>query len=314
MNLPADARARIEAVGDCIDVRPDPAGTWLAAIREADALICSNLVSIGQGELDALPNLRVLSGYGVGFDRFDVAAANERHVAVCNTPGVLSDAVADLTMGLILAASRGIVSGARYVLEGEWQPGAALPPLGFDVSGKTLGIVGFGRIGRATARRAQAFGMQVCFFDLVREVEGDLAACTYYDLDDLLASSDILSLHVDLNERTHHLIGARELALMKPTAWLVNTARGGIVDQAALTDALRDGTIAGAALDVLETEPPDPADPLLQLPNAIILPHVGSATIETRRAMLDLAVDNLIAVVSGARPRACVNPAVLPSS
>ncbi len=281
-----------------------------AAVGEAQGLLCSNMVLIDGDFMDAAPNLRVISGFGVGFDNTDIAAATERGILVCNTPGVLTDAVADLTMGLILSFSRRIIENAAYVRAGAW--GATPPPpFGFDLRGKTLGIVGFGRIGLAVADRARAFGLEVIFHDLFREPPEDFGHCAYRGLDELLAGADIVSIHANLSPETHHLISEPELKLMKPTALIVNTARGPIIDQAALYRALTGGHIAGAALDVLEDEPPAAHDALLQLPNVIVLPHVGSATTETRGAMLDLAVRNLVEALSGREPPACVNPEAL---
>jgi lactate dehydrogenase-like 2-hydroxyacid dehydrogenase len=253
--------------------------------------------------------LRVVSNHGVGYDNVDLAAATERGVIVCNTPGVLTDAVADLTMALIVALARRLFEAQRFVAEGRWRPGTAMP-LGSDVRGKTLGIVGYGRIGRAVAQRAQAFGIASCFYDVLGESAGD-GVCSYRELDDVLRGSDFVSLHVNLTEQTRRFIGARELSLMRPTAYLINTSRGQVVDQEALVEVLRAGTIAGAALDVLEREPPAPDDLVLHLPNVIVLPHIGSATRETRRATLDLAIDNLLTALRGDTPRCVVNPEAL---
>lgn len=277
-------------------------------LGDAEGLLCSTRLPVDAALLRAGPRLRVVSNFGVGFDNVDLEEATRRGIAVCNTPGVLSEAVADLTMGLILALSRRLVDNALFVRQGGWTQGAAPPPLGFDLVGKTLGIVGLGRIGRAVARRARAFGMEVRFHDVFRDPGSDEDFCLYRDLDDLLAESDIVSLHVNLTPETRHLIGARELARMKPSSYLVNTSRGPVVDQRALAEALQRGAIAGAALDVLEVEPPLPDDPICSASNVIILPHVGSATRETRAAMLEMAVGNLLAVLHGEPPASCVNP------
>ncbi|MCS7295117.1 MAG: D-glycerate dehydrogenase [Dehalococcoidia bacterium] len=308
--LPDEALRRIAAA---CDVRrlPWPVGRaeLRAALADAEGLLVSNQVPVDADLLAAAPRLRVLSGFGVGYDLFDVAAASARGVAVCNTPDVLSDAVADLTLALILALARRLFENAAYAREG-WPARRPPPPLGWDLRGKVLGIVGMGRIGQAVARRARAFGMRILWFD-TRPEAGD-AAERAASLDALLAEADAVTLHVDLNPSTAGLIGERELARMKPTAVLVNTSRGAVIDQPALVAALRAGRIAGAALDVLETEPPAPDDPILRAPNLIILPHVGSATAETRAAMLDLAIENLLAVLGGRQPPACVNPEALP--
>lgn len=308
--LPEDAVARLAAACD-LRLLPWPVErpALEAALADAEGLLVSNQEPVTAALLDHAPRLRVVSGYGVGYDLFDIAAATARGIAVCHTPGVLSDAVADLTMALVLALARRLFENAAYAREG-WPAHLPPPPLGWDLAGKTLGIVGMGRIGQAVAARARAFGLRIRWHD-VRPDAGDPAERSP-SLDALLSEADIVSLHVDLNPSTAGLIGARELALMKRTAVLVNTSRGAVVDQPALVAALRAGQIAGAALDVLETEPPQPDDPVLRAPNLILLPHVGSATVETRRAMLELAMENLLSVLAGRRPPACVNPEALP--
>jgi len=310
---PEDALARISDV--CEVTRFEGAGIperdeLLAGMAAADGVIGSAQLPIDAAVLATAPRLRVVSNFGVGFDNVDVAAATARGVVVCNTPGVLSDAVADLTLGLLLSLARRLPEAERFLREQRWKPGASMA-LGTDVAGKTLGIIGLGRIGRAVARRAAAFGMAVLFHDEVRDLPEDAAFCTYRALEELLAAADFVSLHVNLTDATTALIGERALALMKPTAYLINTARGGVVDQAALVSALQRGEIAGAALDVFEREPPAADEPILQLPNVIALPHIGSGTVETRRAMLDLAIDNLLAALRGERPPCVVNPEVL---
>jgi lactate dehydrogenase-like 2-hydroxyacid dehydrogenase len=258
----------------------------------------------------AAPQLRVISNFGVGFDNVDLAAATARGIIVCNTPGVLTNAVADLTMALVLSLARRLPEAERFVREGRWLPGARMD-LGSDVEGKLLGVIGLGRIGQAVAARAQAFGIRVCFHDVLREPPAGAAYCVYNELDDLLREADYISLHVNLSDVTRHLIGERELGLMKPASYLINTSRGQVVDQAALTKALEGGQIGGAALDVFEREPLRLDDPLLSLPNVIVLPHIGSGTRETRAAMLDLAIDNLLAALRGDRPACVVNPEAL---
>ncbi len=281
------------------------------ALADAEGLLCSNQIPIGKAVMDAAPRLRVISGFGVGYNNVDVQEATRRGIAVCNTPGVLTAAVADLTIGMIVTASRAVVANAEYVRSGGWSRREAAPGLGWDLTGKTLGIIGFGRIGRAVAERARAFGMQVCFYDTFSAPGPGWDDCTFRTLDDLLAESDVVSLHVNLTESTFHIIDTRALALMKPSAWVINTSRGPAIDQPALAHALASKQIAGAVLDVLEVEPPDPDDPILALENAIIFPHIGSATVETRAAMLDLAVENFCAVMSGNAPPECVNPEAL---
>lgn len=310
---PPEVLSRLEAVCQVRVVAADtPAGALHEALAGAEGLLCSALMPVNESLMAGAPRLRVVSNFGVGFNNVDLPEATRRGIAVCNTPGVLSDAVADLTLALILAASRRLVENATYVTSRGWSGGRPAPALGFDIGGKTLGIIGLGRIGRAVARRARAFGMEVVYHDTFETPPEGSDYCQYRRLDDLLGESDIVSLHVNLAPETHHLLDARELGLMKPTAWLVNTSRGPVINQAALVRALRQGTIAGAALDVLETEPPMGKEPILSLPNVVLLPHVGSATVETRAAMLDLAVKNLLAVLAGQEPPACVNREALP--
>ena len=282
----------------------------LAGIAEADGLLGSAQLPVDAEVLAAAPHLRVVSNFGVGYDNVDVAAATQRGVIVCNTPGVLSDAVADLTMGLILSLARRLPESERFVREGRWKPGVSME-LGMDVSRKTLGIIGLGRIGVAVASRAQAFNMAVVFHDQFRQPPAEVAFSEYREMEALLREADFVSVHVNLRPETHHLIGREQLALMKPSAFLINTSRGPIVDQPALVEALQKGEIAGAALDVFE-EAPLPADsPLMTMTNVIPLPHVGAATVETRQAMRDLSIDNLLLALSGERPKAIVNPEVL---
>jgi glyoxylate reductase len=289
-----------------------PREELLAKIADAEGILVSNMVKANAELFDAAPKLRVLSGVGVGYNNADVPEATRRGIAICNTPGVLTNAVADLTIAMILMLSKRLKENEEYVRSGGWARRDPMPPLGFDLRGKMLGVVGFGRIGREVTRRAQAFGMKTAFYDLFDLPVVDAPPSTYRPLDDLLGESDIVSLHVNLDQSTHHMIGARELSLMRPDAYLVNTSRGPVVDQEALTTALQAGAIAGAALDVLEQEPPDADDPIVRLPNVLCFPHMATATHETRLAMRELAVRNLLAVLAGKAPPACVNPRVLP--
>ena len=264
--------------------------------------------------LDREPQLRVISNFAVGFDNVDVPAASERGVAVCNTPGVLTDATADATWSLLMAAARRVVEGVEYVRAGKWKTWGPTLLLGQQVTGATIGIVGFGRIGREVARRARGFNMDVLIFDTYRDeaAERELGV-RYMPLDDLLRTSDFVTLHVALTPETRHLIGPREFGLMKRTAVLINAARGPVVDTAALTAALRDGEIFAAGLDVTDPEPLPADHPLVSLPNCTIVPHTASATVQTRDEMAVLAARNLLAVLEGATPPACVNPEVLGS-
>lgn len=238
--------------------------------------------------LVACPELRAIANYAVGYDNIDVIAAQMRGVQVGNTPDVLTEATADLTFALLMAAARRLPEAAGAVAEGEWLTWEPAAFLGQDVHGATLGIIGLGRIGRAVARRAGGFEMEVIH-----------TGRDGVPLGELLERSDFVSLHCPLTPETQHMIDAAALARMKPTAILINTARGPIIDQAALARALHEGTIAGAALDVTDPEPPHAEDPLLGAPNLILVPHIGSATHSARERMADLAVDNLLAALAG---------------
>ncbi|HJP66224.1 MAG TPA: D-glycerate dehydrogenase, partial [Actinomycetota bacterium] len=253
--------------------------------------------------------LLIVANYAVGFDNIEVEACTRRGVLATNTPDVLTETTADTAWALLMAAARRVAEGDRF-LRGRtpwiWGPEMML---GQDVHHKTLGIVGFGRIGHALARRAKGFGMRVVYFDVYRprpELEQELGA-EYRELDDLLAESDFVSLHVNLSPETHHLINAERLRAMKPTAVLVNTSRGPVIDEPALAHALRDGEIFAAGLDVFEREPEVHPD-LLELDRAVVIPHLGSATVDTRHAMGMLAVDNLLAALEGQQPPTLIDP------
>jgi glyoxylate reductase len=254
---------------------------------EAEVLVVAN-ETVDAALLDTLPNLKLVANYGVGYDRVDGDACARREIAVVNTPGVLTDATADLAFALILAAVRGVVSGDRAVRAGEWKAGWSRGPLAGDVSGATLGIVGYGRIGSAVARRAEGFGMRVLS---VRSTAPD------EELDELLRTADIVSIHVPLSPSTHGLIDAHRLALLRDGATLVNTARGEIVDQDALVRELVSGRIS-AGLDVFVGEPDVPPE-LLGLDNVVLTPHIGSATVSAREGMTRLVVDNILALERG---------------
>ncbi|MCB9680508.1 MAG: D-glycerate dehydrogenase [Alphaproteobacteria bacterium] len=290
-------RALLDAAGLDVTVHPGPAPMTPAALREA-VRGCAGLISmptdrIDGDVLDAGP-VRVVAQHAVGLDNVDLDAARARGVVVTNTPGVLTDATADLAMALLLAASRHVVAGDRLVRRGGFQGWRPMMLRGLDLAGARLGIVGFGRIGRAVARRAAAFGMEVVH-------SGRPGADDGLPFDTLLATSDVVSLHCPLTPATHHLVDAAALARMKPTAVLVNTARGPVVDEAALAAALRAGRLAAAALDVFEAEPVVHPD-LLDLDNVVLAPHLGSATWQTRRAMATKAATNLLAFVGGQAP------------
>ena len=262
--------------------------------------------------LDREPRLKVISNFAVGYDNVDVEAATERGVAVCNTPGVLTETTADFAWALMMAAARRIVEGVNYVRAGKWQTWGPTLLLGRDLTGATLGIVGFGRIGREMAKRARGFEMRVLVYDTFRDeaAEHELGV-TFRPLDDLLRESDFITLHVALTEETTQLIGEREFDLMKREAILVNAARGPVIDTDALVTALTNNVIGGAALDVTDPEPLPADHPLVSLPNAIVVPHTASATVDTRNEMATLAANNLIAFLRGERPPHMVNPEVL---
>jgi glyoxylate reductase len=281
-----------------------PAAELKARLAGKQALMCLLTDRVDSAVLDAGPGLRIVANIAVGFDNIDLAAARARGVIVTNTPDVLTEATADLTWGLILAVTRRIPEGERTLRRGEWAGWALDFMLGSDLRGKQLGVMGLGRIGRAVAARAGAFGMRVAFTTLEPGADGGDAAGPGWarlSLDELLTSSDVVSLHVPLTPATRHLVDRRVILRMKRGAYLVNTSRGPVVDEAALAWALREGLIAGAALDVYEQEPHVHPD-LLGLENVVLAPHLGSATVETRTAMADLAARNVLAVLSGAPP------------
>jgi glyoxylate reductase len=258
------------------------------------------------------PGLKVVSNFAVGFDNVDVPACTARGVAVGNTPGVLTETTADLAFALLMASARRVSEGDRYVRAGRWKTWGPMLLLGYDVSGATIGIVGLGRIGQAMARRAHGFGMKILYHDLERAapaLEAELEA-TYLPLEELLPACDFISLHVNLSEQTRGLMNAERLGWMRPNAILVNTSRGPVVDHRALFEALRDGTIAGAGLDVTDPEPIPADDPLLSLENCLVVPHIASASRATRSRMAEMAAANLIAGVSGERLPTPVNPEV----
>lgn len=269
---------------------------------QADAVICTLTDPVTDALLATAPRLKIVANYAVGYNNIDVAAATRRGIMVTNTPDVLTNATADLTWALMLAVARRVVEGDRWTRSGSWPGWAPTQMLGTDVSGRTLGIIGMGRIGRAVARRAAGFDMRVLYTSRHRLPHSVLyAGWEQASLQKVIERSDFLSLHVPLTESTHHLIGAQELAAMKPTAILLNTARGPVVDEAALLGALQQGTIAGAGLDVYEREPKIQAG-LEQLSNVVLLPHLGSATQETRIKMGLICLENIEAVLAGKAP------------
>jgi lactate dehydrogenase-like 2-hydroxyacid dehydrogenase len=281
---------------------PPPREELLRRVAGCDGVLTLLTDKVDDEFLDAAgKKLRVVSNYAVGFDNVDVAACARRGIPVGNTPGVLTETTADLAWALLMAAARRLPEGDRYVRDGNWKTWGPLLLLGPDVHGATIGIVGFGRIGQAVARRAQGFGMEILYHDvqeLPREVTEPLGA-TYLPLEELLPRCDFVSLHVNLSPVTRHMINAETLAWMKPTAVLVNTSRGPVVDQAALAHALRTGVIWAAGLDVTDPEPIPMSDPLVGLDNCLIVPHIASASRATRGKMAAMAAANLLAGVRG---------------
>lgn len=297
----------LRELGEVI-VRPDlrEEGDWMVALQEADALIMGPQ-RLSAEAIKAARRLQVIGRHGVGFDNIDLALATERKIVVTWTPGVLGETVADLTFGLIISVMRRIPQGIENVHLGRWNRGLEL---GNDVHGKAIGIIGLGDIGSRVARRARGFGMAVLYADPVRkgsELEKELQA-TYLPLDLLLQKADVISIHAPLTEETRRLIGGRELSLMKRGAFLINTSRGALVDEVALREALEGGTISGAALDVLEDEPPSPDNPLLKVRNAVITPHMASATKENRERMAVVVAQDVVRVLRGLRPLYPLNP------
>lgn len=299
--LPSSVIARLEAVCDVDLYTGDaaiPRDELLTRVRGKQALMCLLTDRIDGELLDAGRDLKVVANIAVGYNNVDVAAARARGVVVTNTPDVLTESVADFTWAMILALTRRISEGERVVRSGTWKGWALDFMLGSDIRGKQLGLVGMGRIARAVAARAPAFGMRVAYAD---EQAVDVAGAEAMSLDRLLTTSDVVSLHVPLTDSTKHLIDKRALARMKRSAWLINTARGPVVDEAALAWALGQHLLAGAALDVYENEPAVHPD-LLTMENVLLVPHLGSATTETRTAMADLAASNVLAVLAGQPP------------
>jgi glyoxylate reductase len=292
---------------------PPPREVILEKVCGADGLL-SLLTDRVDGELmDAAgPGLKVISNFAVGYDNVDVPAATARGIPVGNTPGVLTETTADMAFALLMAAARRIVEGAAYVQAGRWRTWGPRLFLGHDVHGATLGIVGMGRIGQAVARRAAGFDMRILYFDPYGDESKTLPVemglrC---QLDGLLSEADFVSLHVPLTDDTRHMIGVEALSKMKPTAVLVNTSRGPVVDSDALYDALKGGTIAYAALDVTDPEPLPGDHKLLTLPNCLVVPHIASASHATRTRMAIMAAQNLLAGLRGERLPNCVNPEV----
>jgi len=306
-----EARAEVTGNADPLRVLTKP--ELIDALRDADYLFCLVQDRIDAEVIAAAPRLKAIASMTIVPEDIDVAAATARRIPVTVIPPMVTEATADLTMALLLAAARRVVEADRLVRAGTF-PGAQSRHLeGHGVGGATLGILGCGRVGRAVARRARGFGMRLLYHDVARLPvdEAQSLGLEYRALHELLEDSDFVSVHVALTPATRHLIGAAELARMKPTAYLINASRGPVVDEAALVAALVAGGIAGAGLDVYEHEPrPEPA--LLTLPNVVMTPHIGSAVVELRRRMADVVVANILAVMDGRRPPNCANPEIYP--
>lgn len=290
---------------------PPPYETLQEKAGRADGLLTLLTDRIDAPLLEAAPGLKVISNLAVGYDNIEVAEATRRGIVVGNTPGVLTETTADLAFALLMAAARRIAEADQYTRQGRWRTWGPRTLLGQDIHGASLGIIGLGRIGVEMARRARGFGMRILYHGPHRKsekLEKDLGTEYIADLKDLLASSDFISLHVPLTPSTERLIGQAEFRLMKKTAVFINTARGGIVDQAALYEALSTGGIFAAGLDVTAVEPIPPDDPLLRLSNVVITPHIASASFRTRKKMALMAAENLLAGLRGELPPHCVNP------
>jgi glyoxylate reductase len=295
------------------DELPPPREELLRAVEGCEGILTLLTDRVDAELLDrAGPQLRVVSNFAVGFDNIDIPETTRRGIPVGNTPGVLTETTADLAFALLMAAARRVAEGDRYVRADRWRTWGPLLLLGPDVHGATLGIVGFGRIGQALARRARGFDMAVLYHDVASlppEI-GESLGASPVGLDELFERSDFVSLHVNLTPETRHLVNADRLRRMKSTAIVVNTSRGPVVDQAALYTALRDGVIAGAALDVTDPEPMRADDPLLTLESCLVVPHIASASRATRAKMAEMAAANLLAGIRGQRLPTCVNPEV----
>jgi glyoxylate reductase len=303
--LPSSVLDKLRAAADVdlyVGDAPISADELRARVADKDALVCLLTDRIDASVIDAAPKLRVVSNVAVGYNNIDVAAARARRIVVTNTPDVLTDSVADFTWALLLAVTRRLAEGERLLRRGEWKGWALDFMLGSELRGKQLGLVGLGRIGRAVAARAPAFGMRVAY---TSRSDTAFAGGERQSLDRLLNTSDVVSLHVPLAADTRHLIDKRALARMKRSAYLVNTSRGPVVDEEALAWALGQHLLAGAALDVYENEPAVHPD-LLRLENVLLVPHMASGTTETRTAMADLAVENVLAVLAGRPPLTAV--------
>ncbi len=296
------------------DELPPPYETLMEKARETEGLLTLLSDRIDEALLNAAPRLKVISNMAVGYDNIDVAAANRRCVVVGNTPGVLTETTADMAFALLMAAARRVVEADKHTRQGRWKTWGPQIMLGYDIHHSTMGIIGLGRIGAEVARRAKGFSMKLLYYDKVRlsvKEEKELGVTYVPEIKKLLPLCDFISLHIPLLPETRHLIGVSEFALMKPSAVLINTSRGSIIEQKALYTALKSRQIFAAGIDVTEIEPIPADDPLLALDNVIITPHIASASFATRRQMALMAVENLLDGLNGKIPPHCVNPEAL---
>lgn len=288
--------------------RPLTREELLRVVPQAEAVLCLLTDRIDSDVFEAAPTIKGFANYAVGYDNLDVSEATRRGIPLSNTPGVLTDATADLAWALLFAVARRVVESDGVMRRGEWAGWGPLQFIGGDITGRTLGIIGAGRIGTAMALKSRGFGMTVLYTGNRRnDVLEDTLGAQKVPLEELLSASDFVSVHVPLTESTRHVIDRSALKRMKKNAYIINTARGPVIDETALVEALREGAIAGAGLDVYENEP-IPAPGLVDLPNAVVTPHVGSATHETRDAMATMAARNILAMIAGEKPETCLNP------
>lgn len=314
--LPKAAFEKLEEAGISYEVYPEeqaiPREILLEKVKDRDGILCILTESIDGEVFDQANRAKIFANYAVGFNNIDVNEATRRGIAITNTPGVLTAATADLAWALLFSAARRIVESDHYLRQGKFTGWGPQLFLGQEISGKTLGVIGLGRIGKAFASRAAAFGMSILYTNQERDKEFENAypyEARYTDLDELLGQSDFVSIHVPLTQETRHLIGENELQKMKSSAVLVNSARGPIVDEAALVKALKQGWIFAAGLDVFEEEPQVHPE-LITLPNTVLCPHIGSATFETRSRMAEMCAENIIDCLKGKKPENLVNPEV----
>ncbi|PKR84583.1 2-hydroxyacid dehydrogenase [Heyndrickxia camelliae] len=288
--------------------QPVPREILMEEVKEIDGLFCLLTETIDREVIENAPRLKVIANMAVGYNNIDIDTATEKGIVVTNTPGVLTETTADLTFALLMATARRVIEASDYLRNGEWKTWSPMQLTGQDIHGATLGIIGMGRIGQALVKRAKGFDMNVAYYNRSRkpEIEEEMGI-RYMGLEELLQQSDYVSLLIPYSPAVHHLIGKKELSLMKQSAILINTARGGIVDESALFNALKTGEIWAAGLDVFEVEPMLLDSPLLTLPNVVTLPHIGSASEKTRLKMADLAAENIIHVLNGGAPITAVN-------